>query len=646
MYENTKNNLFQRYRNKQLMDEYERRKQYEAERQNRLSNGVGNAFKVLNGINKAKQLFDKPYQPSAVGNAINFGNNADLSPVGNAINSNVIGNAGNIGSEVGNASSAAQGASTAGGASQALGTAGSALAVGLDAKNMADNGINFNNGTDMAADAASLGLMATGVGAPAAAAVQAAKFIKNMVTGAIEKKKQKAMQASMKGAAEEQEKSMNNLAEQQQGFEEQRQNNMANLQNQMQTMQQPQDNNALVQDILGQVTGGASAQPQGQVIDSDTPEMLTGHVEQLQPQGYLGNLPDLGQNQRDYSFPEEIQTPEVGSPEANKQSLLSMLGQKVGDFANNFSEGYDDNLTNGFKQGDLYNNTIGQNQGIDTSGVVGGAAPTNKKTIGQRLGEVAGTGTRIMSNPWTHAAIAGLVSKAAGGDIDDMAKAAFDYGTKKAQSNYYQNIIDPGSKPTALSKYTVDDYKAKTMNDYRDTLNNINKAKIQAQLDQSFPLASDYYASQLASGQMSIDDYNNIISDPNYNPNQRISLNTIKTTSNANYQKGNLEAKNRQIDNQYNLGKERNAIGWTNANNGTARVGETKRHNEVIEKQGQDKIDAKAKEAQAKEAARMAKEQDEKISSGKYVLGSTPDGRKVLVPREQVKEFRRNGGKI
>ena len=106
------------------------------------------------------------------------------------------------------ASGTSEGASTAAnGASKALGTAGGALSVGLDAKNMFDNGINFNNATDMAADAATLGLTATGVGAPVAAAIQAAKFIKNLITGAIDKKRQKAMAQSQKAAAEEQARS-------------------------------------------------------------------------------------------------------------------------------------------------------------------------------------------------------------------------------------------------------------------------------------------------------------------------------------------------------------------------------------------------------------------------------------------------------
>lgn len=454
MYEDTKNNLFQRYRNKQLMDEYERRKQYEAEKQNRFSNGIGNTFKALNGINKVAQLLNKPYQPSAVGNAINFGNNANLSPVGNAINSNVMGNAGNIGSEIGNASSAAEGASSAaGGAGQALGAAGSALAVGLDAKNMAENGINFNNGTDMAADAASLGLMATGVGAPAAAAVQAAKFIKNMVTGAIEKKKQESMQASMKGAAEEQEKSMNNLAEQQQGLEEQRQNNMAKLQNQIQTMQQLQDNNALAQNALGQVTDN---QDYGQITGGAAPvSMPTNYVEENTPTMTPEENQLIEQNQ-------QIQQPQQLQQEDLKQSLMDKIRSGMSDF----SAGYQDNANTDFAHGDLMNGiTTGGAAPVQQGNTFNLGASQNKKGAMARLGELAGTGQRIASHPLTQAGIAALISKAAGGGVDDMAKAALQYGTQKAQADrYYQQITGNTDRPF-LNSYSAQDVTNKRLED-------------------------------------------------------------------------------------------------------------------------------------------------------------------------------------
>lgn len=688
--QDNKEEMMRRYKFKQSLEKLRSNQRENEEKMNHpfqsIGNGISNAYKTINGINKANELYNNWKNPmpsqefmgkvgAELPQGMNFSTPADsMSGLGNtslntqAMPTNTIG-------------SAAEGASKAtgalGNASSALGNA--APVVGT-ATGLYNAGKSFANGdyTNGAMDLASTGAMfIPGVGWAVAGAIKIGQMIKNM----FDKKSQEAMQKSQQEAAKSQKASAEAFAEKQQEFDEVKQENAQKMQQQMQNMNQPQDNSqviadlmnkfkttqeqpmyqqvpqqeqtveqptqqdnsALVQDILGQVTGGASnvqqpTQPQydfndanfqapetnnfsNQIEYNDTPEALTGSVSK----GYAGELPELTQ----------------GTPEANKQSIM----QKLGSFAGDFSQGYDDNLTNGFRKGDLYNMIQAKQQAtastpMEEGVATGDATPVQqKKSIANRLGEAAGTGARVMANPWTQAAIAGAISRASGGDWDDVAKAAYQYGTSKAKSDYYQNLLAPNSRPSVLGNYDSKDYNAQTLNNYRTTMSDINRDKIRAQLDQNFPLASDYYASQLASGQMSIDDYNKVVSNPNYNPNQRISLNTIKTTTDSKYKQDTIDARNRQINNNYQLGKERNSISATNAANNNA-------NRQTSNQIQRDRLNWQQQEAEKKAIAKKQAEQEEKLQTGQYVLGTTPNGKQVLIPRSEVKNFRKNGGRV
>lgn len=150
---------------------------------------------------------------------------------------------------------------------------------------------------------------------------------------------------------------------------------------------------------------------------------------------------------------------------ATKESLFERIKNGLGQF----KAGYDDNSTTGFTDGDLANKLSGnvQQPVIAQNGTLTGGAATTKKTIMNRLGEAAGTGRRLMANPWVQAGIAAAISKADGGDVGDMAQAAYKYGTAKAMSDQYYRQLHPGAKVMpVLNTYGVDDYKAKAYNDF------------------------------------------------------------------------------------------------------------------------------------------------------------------------------------
>lgn len=217
-----------------------------------------------------------------------------------------------------------------------------------------------------------------------------------------------------------------------------------------------------------------------------------------------------------------------------KQSLLERIKQGLGEF----KEGYDDNSQNGFANGDLVNQLAGNtNQPVttDENGVLTGGAATTKKTIMNRIGEAAGTGRRLMANPWVQAGIAGLISKADGGDIGDMAQAAYKYGTAKAMSDQYYRQLNPDAKVMpVLNTYGVDDYKAKAMNDFNQGRTMISRRDMV----------------KLNNPNMSDSDVEDVLQKAGINGDEMISLKGYDAVQKANYNQGKLKQGQQKIDNQ------------------------------------------------------------------------------------------------
>lgn len=293
-----------------------------------------------------------------------------------------------------------------------------------------------------------------------------------------------------------------------------------------------------------------------------------------------------------------------GNTQNNNTQLKEGLLERIKNGLSNFKEGYEDNSMNGFANGDLANKLAGNTQQptIPQDGVLTGGAAQTKKTLMNRIGEAAGTGRRLMANPWAQAAIAGLVSKAAGGDIDDMAIAAYQYGTNKAKADDYYRKMNPNAKVMPVfNNYTADDYKAKAYNDYNQMRTEINA-----------PTADEYYKQQFLQNYLTADEYNKIINDPNYDPSARVNLNQVKQAQkNANdVRKTDIQADKNNW--QKSQGQQKVNIQAQNAN-------EKKRHNGVTEKQNGQKIDALNNKRNVKSAEEELKARGFKKVNGQWV---------------------------
>jgi hypothetical protein len=93
--------------------------------------------------------------------------------------------------------------------------------------------------------------------------------------------------------------------------------------------------------------------------------------------------------------------------------------------------------------------------------ITGAAAPAQtKKSIMQRLGEVAGTGQRVLSNPLTQGLIAGTVAGIQKGNMGSGLEYGVQWAQNKAKADNYYRQMNPGSKYTPVfGNYDANDYK-------------------------------------------------------------------------------------------------------------------------------------------------------------------------------------------
>lgn len=642
-----KDEIFQQLKNAQMIDRYNRQKNEQnndnlATKIMNTSRQVNDTYNTINDANNLINKFKSPVPSSILNNPMN--NN--MSNVGQyGLNNQTFQNSGELASKIGatniggtaNSATQATGAmSKMGGALQNAGKAMpvvGALSGGASAVNNFANGNNVDGALDLAKTGA---MFIPGIGWAISGAIQIAQMLK----GAKEKADQKAMMKSQEEAYKSQQLAENETDKTKEGLEQTRQSNLENMQSQL---QQPQSNDQITQDLLAQYKNQELPQNDTDNLQSDNIGMPTGYASNIQPDYKEENAPAL-----DYSG---SANQELDNNEVQKQSIMNLfksLGNTVSNGVRDFSEGYQDNSQHGFMEGDLYNglanNEVTPSQTDD--GTVTGGASELKKTLMNRVGELAGTGARVMANPWTQAGIAGVATKLTGGDWADALNNAYSYGTSKATSNYYDRQLNPDKAPSALSRFTKDDYNANTLSRYRDTMADNNSMRVKADLDKNMPTLGDWYNTLLYTGEMSLEDYNKAITAPDYNPTARINIAGYKAVNDKNYKQDSNNIKRTQVNNNFALGKEKNAIARTNANTNAGRLASYNSHNGAMEKATQDRLDFDKQKWEADQKAKKQKELDEAIASGTKVKMRAPNNKIIVVDSYNVKEAKKQGCKV
>lgn len=421
------------------------------------------------------------------------------------------------------------------------------------------------------------------------------------------------------------------------------------------------DNSPVIQSTQSYTANGVPNSNNGiQLTNTNTqPQVQVNEVQPVQqqsfegiPTGYASNIqPDYRQENApalDYSGSASQELDNNASQKQSIMNLFKSLGNTVSNGVRDFSEGYQDNSQHGFMEGDLYNglanNEVTPSQTDD--GTVTGGASELKKTLMNRVGELAGTGARVMANPWTQAGIAALATKATGGDWADALNNAYSYGTAKATSNYYDRQLNPDKAPSALSRFTKDDYNANTLSRYRDTMADNNSMRVKADLDKNMPTLEDWYNTLLYTGEMSLDDYNKSITAPDYNPTARINIAGYKAVNDKNYKQDSNNIKRTQVNNNFALGKEKNAIARTNANTNAGRLEETKTHNRNLEAMNEKKYNFGVQKYNQQLEDNKQKAIDKGLSDGSLIRMKAPDGSTAIVKIEDVAKYRKMGAKV
>jgi len=269
-------------------------------------------------------------------------------------------------------------------------------------------------------------------------------------------------------------------------------------------------------------------------------------------------------------------------PEDTKRSILEKLSSGLKDF----KAGYDDNSLHGFSEGDMYNNVMNTQPTPQVqNGVLTGGAAKAQKSIMSRIGEAAGTGRRLMANPWVQAGIAGVISKADGGDIGDIAKAAYQYGTAKQKADSYYKMVNPDAKVMPVfNTLDANDYKAKAYNDF-------NKGRTMISRRDFIKLNNPTWSDE------QVETY---LSNSGIDGDEMLSLKGYDAVNKVQSKNRDLDIKQQKADNQNTywnnkIGVDKAKVGvqQQNANTNAGRLSETKRSNAVKEKQNQQSIDNK-----------------------------------------------------
>lgn len=418
------------------------------------------------------------------------------------------------------------------------------------------------------------------------------------------------------------------------------------------------DNSPVMQSTQSYTANGVPSNNNSiQLTNTNTqPQVQVNEVQPVQQQSFEGTPTGYASNvQPDYQQENAPALDYSGSASQELDSrarISNMIANKMNQVKSgirDFAEGYQDNSQNGFMKGDLYNEVIGGKEvtpSVNPDGTVTGGASELKKTLMNRVGELAGTGARVMANPWTQAGIAGVATKLTGGDWADALNNAYSYGTAKATSNYYDRQLNPDKAPSALSRFTKDDYNANTLSRYRDTMADNNSMRVKADLDKNMPTLEDWYNTLLYTGEMSLDDYNKAITAPDYNPTARINIAGYKAVNDKNYKQDSNNIKRTQVNNNFALGKEKNAIARTNANTNAGRLEETKTHNRNSEAMNEKKYNFGVQKYNQQLEDNKQKAIDKGLADGSLVRMKAPDNSVAIVKIEDVAKYRKMGAKV
>lgn len=184
------------------------------------------------------------------------------------------------------------------------------------------------------------------------------------------------------------------------------------------------------------------------------------------------------------------------SDEQMKQDVFNKLADGLGDFLT----GYKENRENGFAPDNI--------RAVENKGFM------------QRMGEGAGTIARIAQKPLVQGLVAGGLSTALTGNPLYGLGMANKFANNKMNSDLYQQIL----KNQGVN---FDDYNGVITSDDMSKILSANKYQ------RGFLTRKDYDRLRLENGLISVEEYNQGISAPGYNPDEMVNLSGLEAVSKA-----------------------------------------------------------------------------------------------------------------
>ena len=179
-----------------------------------------------------------------------------------------------------------------------------------------------------------------------------------------------------------------------------------------------------------------------------------------------------------------------------KQGIFDKLANGLGDFLT----GYKENRENGFDPNNL--------------------RPVDNKGFMQRMGEGVGTLTRMAQNPVAQGLVAGGLSTALTGNPLYGLGMANKFANNKMNSDLYQQILKN---------------QGVNFNNYHGVITSDDMSKILAanKYQRGFMTRKDYDRLRLENGLITVDEYNQSLSAPDYNPDEMVNISGLETVSKA-----------------------------------------------------------------------------------------------------------------
>lgn len=193
-------------------------------------------------------------------------------------------------------------------------------------------------------------------------------------------------------------------------------------------------------------------------------------------------------------------TPEVQPLQTNDDIRKSAFGN-IANGLDDFLAGYKENKTQGFNLNNLKSD--------DSKGVM------------QRLGEGAGTVARVTQNPVVQGLIAGGLSGIFSGDPLYGLTSAYKYANSKYKANLFKDILAQQGLDVGNNNGIID-------------ASDLAKILVSRRYQKDFMSRGEYDRFRLDNGEIDIDEYNSLINTPDYNPDEILNIAGLGNMAKAN----------------------------------------------------------------------------------------------------------------